>query len=216
MSQGDVLTSKQSAGLVDDELVGLAAPARGARVAVLTSIAFACVAALGTLLLLRADLAYFFAPRAPAELGEAAALAPATLDSNRYVHVLGTPMLSRAVRAEQRFGSEQIVVFPLAGQRAIFVQVPTSALVDAHEGARREWTGRLVRFGDLAGRFSSVRSALRTELSTAVSSETYLLIADDAPGSNPTVLLVTAFCALIIVVNAIFAWRAFRPLPVDA
>lgn len=216
MNEGPAAMQANASTSIDAELVALDAPARTRHLATMLALSASMLAALFTLYFVRADLSYFFAPAETIDMGEATTLDPAALESNSYVHVRGTPMMSLAVRSSMFLGSEEIVVFPLAGQRAVFVQVPFALFEHRTEGTRRDFTGRLVRFGDLAGRFATVRTTLGKQLGTPITGESYLLIADEAPGANPIPLALAIFCAAIVVTNGMILWRWFRPIPLKA
>ncbi|HJK92923.1 MAG TPA: hypothetical protein RMH26_19480, partial [Polyangiaceae bacterium LLY-WYZ-15_(1-7)] len=139
---------------MDPELMALPAPARGRRLATMSVMALAVAGALALLASLRADLAYYFAADAPADLGEATELDPAALESNRYVRISGSPMASRTVHYSRLLGGSH-TVFPLAGQRRVLVQVDAEGAADDRTLARREFSGRLVTVGELGGRFGA-------------------------------------------------------------
>lgn len=201
---------------VDPELVALPAPPRGRRLVAMTVMALTVVASMALLGSLRADVAYFFAPATVTELGDVTHLDPGGLSTNSYVSIEGTPMASGMVRYEEVLGGSGYAVFPLAGQRNVFVRLPLEDAEQGRQMARREFSGRLVSFGELGGRFSSVRDYLGDTMGMPVSSESFLLLADEPPGSYAWALFLAALCALFIVVNVVLMLRWFRPLPAAA
>jgi len=196
---------------VDPELLALPAPARGRRIATMTVMALAVTAASVLLAALRSDLAYFFQSSTVTDLGEATELAPAALVSNRYVSVRGTPMASRTVTYRRLFGG-QYEVFPLAGQRRVFVQRRIDAA--ASQDARREFAGRLVTMGSLGGRFAAVRRAY-AEMGVPVTAETFVLLADEPPTGYGWALALAALCVLFGFVNLLLLLRWFRPIRLE-
>jgi hypothetical protein len=211
----ETLTSARPADEVDAELLALPAPPRGKRLAAMTVMALT-VAASGLLLAsLAPDIGYFFASSQAGDLGEATGVSAATLEPNTYVRIRGTPMASGMVRYQRLFGGDY-VVFPLAGQeqRTIYVQLPVSGPRAERELMRREYDGRLVRFGDLGSRFRSVRTHLDEKLGMPVSSDTFLLLADEPPGSYGWSLGLAFLCVLFIAVNVALLWRWFRPIAI--
>jgi hypothetical protein len=105
------------------------------------------------------------------------------------------------------------VVFPLAGQRNVFVQVEAGKLQDPRTAARTEFAGRLVTFSDLGGRFRVVREFLTRAMGMEVSGATYLLVADDPPGTHVWAVFFAAFCLAVVALNVWLFARWFKPLP---
>ncbi|MBK8173037.1 MAG: hypothetical protein IPK60_22265 [Sandaracinaceae bacterium] len=198
---------------LDEELLALPAPPRGRRFLALTLMALTVVCSLGLLVSLQKDVRYFFADTHAVELGEATAVNIASLPSNAYVRVRGTPMVSHMAHATRALGGTTYALFPLAGQRAIFVEMPVASADDERRMSRREWSGRLVTFGELGGRFASVRSYLREHMDVPVTSETYLLLADETPGEYVWSLGLSVLCVAFIIINVLLMLRWFRKLP---
>jgi hypothetical protein len=197
----------------DPELLALPAPPRGQRILAMTLMAAVVGLALGLTSSVRPDISYALQSGPALALGDVRDIDPATLISNRFVRVRGTPMLSGMVRFEAGvFGGEH-VVFPLSGQRNVFVQVDADALTDARAGSRAEFAGRLITFGELGGRFSSVREYLARSMGMPVTGATFLLVADDPPATHAWSLFFAAFCLSVVALNAWLFSRWFRPLP---
>lgn len=197
---------------VDPELLALPAPPRGRRLAALVVMALVVVASAVLALSLRHDLAYFFSSPQTIDLGDVRGIDPARLEPNSHVRLEGTPMVSRAVRYERVLAGGRYIVFPLAGQRTLYVQV------EDREDAigRHEFSGRLVTFGQLGGRMGAVRGYLGRQMDLPVSAESFLLIADESPGSYAWALLLALLCALFIVADLVLLLRWFRPLAPSA
>ncbi|MFW5920668.1 MAG: hypothetical protein ACOCUS_02420 [Polyangiales bacterium] len=206
-------TAAEGAPGVDPELEALPAPAPWRRLAALTLMALVVVASVALLLSLRADIGYFFASDDATSFGEATEVEAATLEPNTFVRVQGTPMAAGTVRYRTFLGTQKYAVFPLAGQRTVFVQVPIEDLERSRDLARREFSGRLVTFGQLGGRMGTVRGYLEEQMGLDLSSETFLLMADEPPSSYGWALGLAALCVLFVLVNLWLAWRWFRPLP---
>ena len=120
--------------------------------------------ALGLVSSVRSDIEYALQPNRAELLGDAIRQKPAALPSNAYVVVRGTPMLSGMVRFESGLFGREYVVFPLAGQRNVFVQVPAESLNDPRTASSTEFAGRMVTFGELGGRFRVVREFLAARM----------------------------------------------------
>jgi hypothetical protein len=178
----------------------------------MTLMALVVVAAGGLLGSLRADIGYFFATERAVDLGDVGAVDPGALATNTFVRVQGTPMASGTVRFKRALTGEEFAVFPLAGQRTIFVQVPAGDPASERDLARREFAGRLVTFGDLGGRFGAVRGYLADAMGMPVSADSFLVLADEPPGSYGWALGLAALCLAFIVINGVLFVRWFRPL----
>lgn len=196
----------------DPELLALPAPPRGQRLVAMVLMAAVVGLALGLMSSVRSDLAYALQPDRALFLGDAVQLDPATLPSNAYVRVRGTPMLSGMVHFETGLWGSPQVVFPLAGQRHVFVQVSAQALSDPRTAARTEFAGRMITLGELGGRFRVVREFLARHMGLPVTGQTFLIIADDPPGTHVWALLFAAFCLGVVGLNAWLFSRWFRPL----
>ncbi len=194
---------------VDPELLALPAPPRGRRLSTLAMMALVVVAAMALAVSLRHDLAYFFSSAQTIDLGDVRTVDPATLEPNSHVRISGTPMMSRAVRYRRVLTGGRYVIFPLAGQRTVYVQV------DDRQDAlgRSEFSGRLVTFSQVDGRMSAVRNYLGREMSLPVSGESFLILADESPGSYGWALVLAAICALFVLIDVLLLLRWFRPLP---
>ncbi len=193
---------------VDPELMALPAPTDGLRLFSMGSMALTVGVALALLLSLRSDIGYWFSSDAAVQLGEARALGSDALPENRYVTVQGTPMASGMVRAERALGGG-VLLFPLAGQRRVYV------LMDAQDGpegdlSRREYSGRLVAFSALGSRAEALQRGL-AEHGFPVGPATYVLMADQAPGSGYRELTLALLALLFVLVNAFLMWRWFSP-----
>jgi hypothetical protein len=201
-----------TAGGVDAELLALPAPPRARRWLSLLLLASVIVAAGALLLHLRADLAYAFGSSRVLEVGDAATARLADLVPNSYVRVRGTPMLSRMVRYERALSGEAFAVFPLAGQRQIFVQVPLAALDDPTRAAQGEFRGRLLTFGQLGGRARLVRNYLASTMGLPVTAESFVVLAEEPPSAYGWALGLSALCAAIMMLAVGLIVRWFRPL----
>lgn len=193
---------------IDPELVALQAPPQGQRIAALTVMAAAVVAAMAMVLTLRADLSYSLSAKQATDLGDVQALEARDLESNTYVRVEGIPTVARAVGFSRGMGS-RYRVFPLAGQRTIYVQVEDDG---GESFARSEFTGRLVTFNDLGGRYSELARTLQRDLHLPVNGESFLLLADEPPGSYAWTWVVFALCAAFGLLDVYFILRWFKPV----
>ncbi|MCA9534599.1 MAG: hypothetical protein KC593_13000 [Myxococcales bacterium] len=198
---------------IDPELLALPAPPRGLRIATMGMMAVVVAAAISLALSLSVDIAYFFGQREVTQLGNATTLDPALLVPNTYVQIEGSPMLSTAVRYRRILGSDHYTLYPLAGQRNVYVQVAYEDDDQERLATRREFAGRLVTFGQLGGRFSSVRAYLETRMNQPVSADSMVLLADEPPSSYAWALGVVLLAAFIALLDSWLILRWFRPLP---
>jgi hypothetical protein len=199
----------------DPELLALPAPPQGRRLLSMVLMGSVVVAALALLLHLRPDVAYSFQGDRAADVGSATGADLAELETNRYVRVRGTPMLSRMVRFERALSGQQYAVFPLAGQRQIFVQVPLEALQDPARAAQGEFSGRLLTFGQLGGRFRAVREYLGRSMGMPVTAESFVVLAEEPPSAYGWALALSGLCLLIMGLAGFLLLRWFRPIPAE-
>jgi hypothetical protein len=197
---------------VDPELLALPLPPRGRRLLSMALMLCVVGVAVGLLAHLRADVAYGFAPNRATELGAIATLDLRTLVPNTFVRIRGTPMLGLTVRYERALSGQFFAVFPLAGQRQVFVQVPLEALRDPARAGRAEWSGRLLTFGQLGGRFRGVRDYLVHSMHLPVTAESFVLLAEEQPVAHGWALALSALCLAIIGFTGVLMARWFRAL----
>lgn len=209
---GPGLEGPNPADVLDPELLALPAPPRTRRLLSLALLSSVVVASAALLVHLRADAAYSFASERAIDVGEATRVPLAGLVPNRYVRVRGTPMLSRMVRYERGPSGEAYALFPLSGQRQIFVQVPASALRDPARVAQGAFSGRLMTFGQLGGRLRPVRLYLAREMSLPVTAESFVLLAEETPSTYSWALALCAVCGGIMLLAFGLMLRWFRPL----
>jgi hypothetical protein len=195
---------------VDPELLALPAPPQGRRNATLVLMAVVVVASIALATSLRFDLAYFFASGQAADLGDVARLDPGALSSNSFVRIAGTPTAAATVRYRRIVTGESYVVFPLAGQRTVYVHMPESL---ARSG-RTEFSGRLVTFGQLGGRMRGVQRYLAGAMEAPASAESFVLMVDESPPSYAWALGLVLLCIGFVLVDLFLVLRWFRPAPV--
>ena len=194
---------------LDPELLALHAPPHTQRVAALTIMAAAVVAALALLLSLRGDIAYALSTRGrPIDLAEVRAVEPISLVSNSYVRVTGTPTIARTVGFARGFGT-RYRIFPLAGQRTIYVQVRDDG---SESFVRSEYSGRLVTFEQLGGRYAELARVMQRDVKLPVTSASFLLLADEPPVAYTWTLFVALVCAAFVLLDVYFIVRWFRPV----
>lgn len=194
--------------MLDPELLALDAPPQGQRLAALTVMAAAVVAVMALILSLRGDLIYALSRTQPVDLGEVQSLDPSKLASNSYVHVKGIPTVAHAVRFTRGLGTHYRV-FPLAGQRAIYVQIEDTG---GESFVRAEFSGRLVTFNELGGRYSDLARVMQRDAGLPVTSDSFLLLADEQPGAYTWTWMIAVFCAAFVTLDVYFIVRWFRPV----
>jgi hypothetical protein len=197
----------------DPELLALPSAPRSRRWLSIALLGSVIVAATALLLHLGADTAYSFTAERTLDIGEANSAELAELVPNRYVRVRGAPMLSRAVRYERPFSGRAFAIFPLAGQRQIFVQLPLAALDDPGRIARGEFAGRLMTFEQLGARMRTVREYLADTLGMPVTAESFVVLAEEPPAAYRWARWLSLGCGLMIAFSAWLMWRWFRPQP---
>lgn len=202
---------------VDEQLLALPAPPRGRRLIAMSCMAATVAAALGLVAQLRLDIQYFLSSERAVDLGNVNSLDLSVLEPNVYVRVRGTPMLSRMVHYERALSGVSYAVFPLAGQRQVFVQVPDAAVDDPTRAAQGEFSGRLMTFGQLGGRFGAVRQYFAHDLGLPVTAESFVVLAEEPPSAYGWAVGLAALCLAVIALLSALMLRWFRPLkPVTA
>lgn len=196
---------------VDPELLALPAPPQGRRNATLVLMAFVVTCSLALCASLRYDLSYFalsFSGASAVELGEVTDLDMGSLRSNGYVTVDGLPLSAGAVRFRRVISGTDYVIFPLAGQRTVFVAIPASQANDP----RSEWSGRLVTFRQLGGRMASVESYFAESLGMPVTGESFVLLADETPSDYVWSAFLALLCLAFALTNGFLIVRWFRKI----
>jgi hypothetical protein len=188
--------------------MALHAPPQGQRVAALTVMAAAVVAAMALVLSLRLDMSYALLPKQPVNLGDVQSVTPSSLVSNSYVRISGLPSVARSI-GFSKWLSAKYRLFPLAGQRAIYVQVRDDG---GESFVRTEFTGRLVTFNDLGGRYGALTDVMEGDAHLPVTAASFLLLADEPPSSYAWTWIVGALCVLFVILDAYFIVRWFRPM----
>jgi hypothetical protein len=194
-------------GALDPELVVLAPPPQTQRMAALTVMAAAVVALMALAFSLVGDMAYALHAEQPRDLGSATTLDPKSLASNTFVRMSGVPTVARAVQFRQGFGTVHRVFAP-AGQHTVYVRVQERG---GESFVRSEFTGRLVTFGELGPRYAELAKVMQQQ-HMPVSSETYLLLADDRPRDYRWSWAIGLLCLAFVGLDAYFIVRWFRPL----
>ncbi len=208
LSPGPKGASAREPEALDPELMALHAPPQAQRFTALTLMAAAVVAAMALVVGLRADIGYAFSRNQPVDLGNVRAVNPSGLVSNSYVRLAGTPTIGHAMGFTRGLGA-RYRVFPLAGQRTIYVQVRDSG---GESFVRSEYTGRLMTFDDLGGRYAELGRAMQREAGLPVTSASFLLLADEPPSAYTWTFLVALVCVAFVLLDVYFIVRWFRPL----
>ncbi len=160
------------------------------------------------------DLQYALSEQAAVELGEVTALAPGlALPEGQFVAVDGLASISRAVRYRRMFGDAEYVVFPLAGQPRVFVRLETDGARAFGDDVPTHFSGRLVPFSQLDGRFAALEAALARSTGAPLPDDALLLLGDEPPGDPAGPLMFILFCAGVLLTDAWLIARWFKPLP---
>lgn len=200
---------------LDAELVALAKPPSAARVRAIAAMLFTVVFAIALGAHLRRDVAYFFAGGQPRALGEASAVRQADLIANSYATIHGSPMASSVVFFDRPLGGGHYALFPLAGQRNVYVQLPVASETAFANSAASEFSGRLVPFEALGARADSLLEALRDNGMPATESS-FVLLAEEPPGSYLWAVVLGALCLFAVGLNAGLLFWWFAPLGAPA
>ncbi len=208
----------------DEELVSLPAPSprRGRNPIFMAAV---ILLSLAFLWWVRLEIAYFFASGTPVDLGDAMDLDVETLPSNAYVTMEAWPNPTRVVKYTQRLRSGVFRMFPVVGQKKLFIQ---THFVDEEQGDETAgkglelgstYTGRLLRYGSLDSSvtrsgYQNVSDFFREKLFIEVDDDCFLLIDGMAPRSMWNSVVFGFALAILVVcsINAILFVRYFWTL----
>lgn len=170
------------------------------------------LAAASLLVHIQQDVSYALSAERVIDIGDATSAELAQLPVNRYVRVRGSVMVAHGARYQRLLSGDTYAVFPLAGQRQIFVHAELASLSDPARIASGDFTGRLVTFGQLRGRLGTVRAYLSQAGGLPVSDESFVVLAEEPPSGYRIALLGSAFCWAMLASCLVLLWRWFRPL----
>jgi hypothetical protein len=193
---------------IDPELLAINAPPQAQRVAALTIMAAAVVAAMALLFSLRGDMAYALSRAQPISLPHVLELEPSKLTANSYVRLAGTPTVGHSIGFTRGFGTH-FRIFPLAGQRNVYVQVQDSG---GESFVRAEYSGRLVTFDGMGARYAELARVMSRDAKLPVTGESFVLLTDEPPGAYTWTLFVALVCAAFVLLDVYFIVRWFAPV----
>lgn len=194
---------------LDPELLALNAPPQGQRIAALTVMAAAVVCAMALVLALRGDMQYALSSAQPIDLGDVQSVSPTRLASNSYVRISGLPSLAHGARFSLGLLGSKYRVFPLAGQRTIYVQVEDDG---GESFVRSEFAGRLVTFEELGSRYAELARVMQRDDGLPVTGASFLLLADEPPSTYRWTWLIGLLCLAFVLLDAYFIVRWFKPV----
>jgi len=90
------------------------------------------------------------------------------------------------------------------------VQVPLEALRDPARIGQGAWSGRLLTFGRLGGRFFGVREYLARSMGMPVTAESFVVLAEEPPAAYGWALALSGLCLAMIVLTGLLMLRWFR------
>lgn len=163
----------------------------------------------------RLEVAYFFKPSTPVQLGDAMELNLENLPENAYVTVEAWPNPTRAVKYTQRLRGGLFRMFPVVGQKKLFIQthIPEDKSTETEDSSSLElgstYTGRLVRFGSIGSGvtrsgYQKVRMFFRERLFIEITDDCWLVMDGMAPRSAWN-SIVFGFSLVILVVGVVNA-----------
>ncbi len=211
-----VESDREAVDEFDPELEALPAPPRGRRLTHVFLLAAVIVLAAVLVVRLLPDVGYYLSASAPADLGRVGAIDARGLDANRYVRVVGMPMLGRAVRFRRFVRPGVFRVFPLMNEDRLLVQVYLPASGAERGASPVEFAGRLVPLGRAPRGYGAVIGYLRDALGHEVPAGAFVLIAGERPSDlwwAPWAMLVLV---AFIVTNSVQLVRSARRLPAVA
>ena len=179
-----------SADVVDEMLVGLAAPPQTRRRVLNALLVTVAVTSLALAAQFRDDLVYAMSSSTPTDLGDGITAAPSPADLNRYVTLRARPSMAGAVTYSRVLAPGQHLVFPVAGRDGrppLYVQVAA---------------GR---------RYANVGAFVHNRLDPRVSGTTWLLVDGARPQSMMWAPFVVTFLLALALSDLALLFRLRRP-----
>ncbi len=200
-----------SADVVDEMLVGLAAPPQTRRRVLNALLVTVAVTSLALAAQFRDDLVYAMSSSTPTDLGDGITAAPSPADLNRYVTLRARPSMAGAVTYSRVLAPGQHLVFPVAGRDGrppLYVQVSDE---NRDVLARGEFQGRLIPFNAAGRRYANVGAFVHNRLDPRVSGTTWLLVDGARPQSMMWAPFVVTFLLALALSDLALLFRLRRP-----
>ncbi len=178
----------------------------------------AIVLVLGALVLwwYRFEIAFFFAPSEPKQLGDAMEIDTSRLESNTFVSLEAWPNPTRVVKFSRRVKKGNYRLFAVVGQKKIFVQTFLPEGSGERPSASEmtgSYVGRLISFRDLGSTFltrsgyDGIRRFFREKLFVEIGDDCWLLMDGVHPRSYWGYLVMAGVVLLVVLVNAVLLAR---------
>lgn len=181
------LTSPRAldAGSPDPELIALPAPPKRERTATVVLMIVTAVLAVWMAVALLGEARYALSSGAPVDVGDLAALSPASDLSNRYVRATGLLSATGAIRYGRAAEGDSFRLAPIAGNPKVWVEI---RVPEGFEGPRfvppSTFAGRLVPMKAAGIRHAFLRDAVREQTDKPVPEGAWLLIDGSSPRAS--------------------------------
>jgi hypothetical protein len=196
---------------VDPELLELPDPPRRERRSTLLLMAVAAVASAAMAASLTRDAVYAFRSASATDLGDLAVAPKVGLLTNELVQGHGRLAGVGALRYERPFESDSYRIAPVAGRSDVWVELRVPAGEESNRFVpKSEFSGRLVRFGDVGLRHRGLRGAIADLTGQGVSKDAYLLVDGQTPSDTRAFALLWAMFASFALWNVVTILRLVR------
>jgi hypothetical protein len=196
---------------VDPELLELPDPPRRERRSTLLLMALAAVASAGMAASLTRDAAYAFRSTSAIDLGDLSAAPASAFTSNELVQGHGRLGGAGALRYERPFESDSYRIAPVANRADVWVELRVPSGEENNRFVpKAEFSGRLVRFGDVGLRHRGLRGAIEDRTGQKVSKDAYLLVDGQTPSDARAFALLWAMFVSFALWNVVTILRLVR------
>jgi hypothetical protein len=190
----------------DPELLGLPAPARRQRTALVVLMAVTAVFAVALSFAVRGDVRYALASKTPTDVGDLGALAPSPTMADKLVQADAVLAPGRALRFTRPFEGDSFQLVPVASNPRILVELRVSEGEPAIEPT--SFVGRLVPAREAGLRYSG----LSPSGEGAIPSDAWVLIDGSMPASASWALLLCVLLCAFAVLSVAGIARITRPV----
>jgi hypothetical protein len=209
--QTDIALPERGRDEVDPELLELPDPPRRERRSTLTLMAITAIASAAMAASLTRDAAYAFRSASATDLGDLGVTPVSALVSNELVQGHGRLAGVGALRYERPFESDSYRIAPVAGRSDVWVELRVPSGEESNRFVpKAEFSGRLVRFGDVGLRHRGLRGAIEDRTGQKVSKDAYLVVDGQMPSDARAFALLWAMFVSFALWNVVTIFRLVR------
>jgi len=157
------------------------------------------------------DATYAFRSASATDLGDLSASSPSAFVSNELVQGHGRLAGSGSLRYERPFEADSYRIAPVAGRSDVWVELRVPSGEESSRFVpKSEFSGRLVRFGDVGLRHRGLRGAIEDRTGQKISNDSYLLVDGQTPTDARAFALLWAMFASFALWNVVTIIRLVR------